>query len=165
MKRAHYLLFSLFLLFTGKIFAGTNEDVTPGLEVSFLLSDQNDFVNKYMIYIYKNGEIDDSVEIKRKNPVYMLLELNSYYCLRIVKPGFKDRMVLVDTSVPKEKETEIFHFDFEIEMLDRQEPANTLDDLPVAYLKFNPSKENFNYSEKYAESICHQPGISKPKRW
>ena len=164
MKPLRYLILPVLFFFTREMHASISEIGKQGLKISFLLSEDNHPIENYTLVIYRDGEIDRTMEISKSTPVYALLDLNSSYTLRFTKPGFKARMVLIDTHVPKGSESEIFHFDFEIEMLEKNEPSNTLDDLPVALLKFNTDKNKFSYSSEYAASIFHQPGVSNSER-
>lgn len=131
----------------------------PGLEISVSLSENETPVNGYRIFIFEDSKFRDSVYAELALPVYLQLDLNKKYCLKFIKPGFLERLVLVETTVPAGKEKGKYSYDFEIGMLPDDSSANTAGDLPVALIHYDTLQGAFNYSLQYAGSVDHVPQV------
>ncbi len=140
---------------------GTNASPLPGrsgLEISVSLSANETPVNGYRIFIFEDTRFRDSVFAELALPIYLQFDLNKNYCLKFTKPGFLDRVVLVETKVPAGKEKRKYSYDSEISMLPG-DSVNTAGDRPVALIQYDTLRGSFSYSHAYAASVGHVPQI------
>ena len=154
----HALLLLLFILPSWIIGKETSDD--PGLEISFRLYDRDVPVKDYSLTIYEKGTKSDSQLVRKDKEIFLLLELNSNYIIRINKTGFKERLIIAETKVPIGMEQNIFDFGFDVNMIADTIVGNTKADLPVVLIHYDVSEGGFNWSGQYSESVGHDPEVS-----
>jgi hypothetical protein len=102
-----------------------------------------------MVYIYQDGALKDSFFVTNKREQYYELPLNHNFALKFRKEGYRERIILVDTHVPDSESIRYYTFRYSIEFISENDPSNTFDDFPVAYVVFQKSKKDFDYDKKY----------------
>jgi hypothetical protein len=151
------LLFLLALLFCGELSAKNytkkQNDSLPSLELSFKLRDGNKRISDYYVLIYCDTNAADTLFIEKGKVSYMYLPFNHNYTLRYVKPGYRDRILIVRTGVKSATHIKSMAFDYEIELVKEDEAPNTFADLPVAVVHYDKTKKKFDYSRKYHRQV------------
>lgn len=134
-----------------------------GLEISCSVSQKSNPMRDYRILIIENDSLFDTIFADLTLPIYIQLDLNKSYLLEFSKPGFMERLILVDTKVPEGKSHKRFTYDFEIEMPFRYCDTGSYAVQPVARIIYNNEDGNFDYDLEYARSIGNVPTmISTP---
>jgi hypothetical protein len=128
-----------------------------GLEISCSVSQKSSPMRDYQILIIENDTLFDTIFADLTLPIYIQLDLNKSYLLEFSKPGFLERLVLVDTKVPASKSKKRFSYDFEIEMPFRYCDTGTYAVQPIAKIIYNSSSGDFGYDAEYAKSIGNIP--------
>lgn len=128
-----------------------------GLEISCSVSQQNEPMRDYRILIIENDTLYDTIFADLSMPIYIQLDLNKNYMLEFSKPGFLERLVLVDTKVPESKTKKRFTYDFEIEMPFRYCDTGFYAVQPIARIIYDEKDANFGYDVEYAKSIGNFP--------
>jgi hypothetical protein len=135
-----------------------------GLEISCSVSQKSNPLRDYRILIIENDTIFDTIYADLTLPIYIQLDLNKSYLLEFSKPGFMERLVLVDTKVPEEKDKKRFSYDFEIEMPFRYCDTGSYAVQPVAKIIYDEVNGYFGYDPEYAKSIGNIPvEVSDPE--
>lgn len=153
------LLIALLMPFTamaahqGKI----NNDDTPCLEISCHMQDNGNRFAGYTIIIYCDNAPSDTLTIEKRREVFFTLDYGHQYAIRHIAPGYRDRVVMVNTAVDEKAAKTFSYFDYVIEMVREEEPANTVNDLPVGLVRFDKKLHRFDYSRKYAKEVRRQP--------
>lgn len=109
------------------------------------------------VELFQANKIVDSLILKKgKRKFTFYLVKNAYYTIRISKPGYTDRLVCVNTAVPKKYAEEIHTFNFTTELLSKDESlrldADALD-FPIAIIYFDKEEECFNPALEYTRSL------------
>lgn len=102
-----------------------------------------------------SGVVDTAILKTGKNKFHFILKRNSYYTIRIVKQGFVDKLVCVDTALPPEEDiTFRFRFDTSLmEIAEAKEVNRDALDFPVAIIHYQLEEECFNYNEIYTRKL------------
>lgn len=129
-----------------------NED-QPGLEVSCRLFDDGSKFSSYTIIIYCDNQTTDTILVDKRRPVYFVLDYGHQYAIRHMAEGYRDRVVMIDTKVDSKIATNMSYFDYQIEMIRQDEPGNTINDLPVAVVRYDAHRHDFDYSRKYEKTV------------
>ncbi|HLG02902.1 MAG TPA: hypothetical protein VI731_04865 [Bacteroidia bacterium] len=127
--------------------------VKPGVEISSILTYEGVNIYNYAIVIYCDGKASDTFHVKKTKPVFVCLDYGHQYAIRYVIEGFRERVVMINTVVDPVIAQKIMLFDYEIEMVRINEPANTFNDLPVAIVAYDPAFKKFQFSQKYHEQV------------
>lgn len=102
-----------------------------------------------------NNQIDTIMLKERKTKFTFVLNKDSYYAIRISKPGFLSKYVCVNTEVLTELDG-VHKFEFETALM-KEEAIQNLNkdalDFPVAIVHFDYEKECFSYNKEYSASI------------
>lgn len=156
-----HLLLLLGLFFGNAVFA-TNyaslaADTAPNLELSFKLRDDGKRISNYYLLIYCDTNAADTLFVTKGRVAYVHLKYNHNYTLRYVKEGYRDRILIVRTNVAAMKNYRDMEFDYQIELVKKTEASNTIADLPVAVIKYDPHKKKFDYSHKYHRQVRIKP--------
>src|SRR5688572_19142988 len=114
MKRHVLVLFFALLAQAG--ISAPNLFARAGLEISCSISDRNNPLKEYTIFILEDDTVRDTIFADLALPIFIQLELNKSYVIEFSKVGFMERLVLVDTKVPAGKERKRFTYEFEIDM-------------------------------------------------
>ncbi len=136
-----------------KHYSVTASDSVPSLELSFKLTDEGKRMGEYYLLIYCDTNAADTLFIETTKVTYLYLNYNHNYTLRYVKPGYRDRILIVRTSVASLIHFKNMEFDYEIELVKVTEEANTMADLPVAIIRYDMNQKRFDYSRKYHHQV------------
>jgi len=128
-----------------------------GLEISCSVSQKNSPMRDYQVLIIENDSVYDTIYADLTLPIYIQLDLNKSYLLEFSKPGFMERLVLIDTKVPDGKNKKRFSYDFEIEMPLRYCDTGYYAVRPIAKIIYDPVSDGFGYDLEYAKSIGNIP--------
>lgn len=174
MKRQLQFLFCVLLVHTGVsarsefanlslsshgIRAGGLAFPGAGLEISCSVSQKNAPMRDYQILIIENDSVYDTIFADLSMPIYIQLDLNKSYLLEFSKPGFMERLVLIDTKVPDGKNRKKYSYDFEIEMPFRYCDTGFYAMQPIAKIIYDASVGDFGYDMEYARSIGNVPTL------
>ncbi|HTL80670.1 MAG TPA: hypothetical protein VL651_03135 [Bacteroidia bacterium] len=143
---------------------GKNDGHMTGLQLSFRVFDRGLLLKNYSLSIYCNGELTDSINVRKSNLFCLNMEFNNNYVIRINRPGYRERLILIDTKVPDRKKNKAFEYSFDISMLADSLGANTLADLPTMLIQYDGHEKDFNYSQTYSQSVGHLPEFTKERR-
>lgn len=119
------------------------------LDFSGVMTVNDQKVDDYTVYIYQDGTLLDSFYVTSKREQYYELPLNHNFALKFRKEGYRERVILVDTHVPDSESIHYYTFRYSIEFISEDQPSNTFDDFPVAYVVFQKTKKDFDYDRKY----------------
>jgi hypothetical protein len=158
MKRK-LLVFLLSLFIPAAINARSGTFPWAGLEVSCSVSQQNTAMRDYRVLIIENDSIYDTIYADLALPIFIQLDLNKSYLLEFSKPGFLERLVLIDTKVPNGKKNKHFSYEFEIEMPFRYCDTGAYAIQPIARIIYDNESGEFNYDKEYARSIGNIPTV------
>jgi hypothetical protein len=131
-----------------------------GLEISCSASQRNAPLKEYTIYVRENDTIRDTIFADLTLPVFIQLELNKSYLLEFSKPGFLERLVLVDTKVPNGKDRRRYTYEFEIDMPFIYSDTGSYAIRPIARIIYDQSVSGFSYDLEYAKSIGNVPTMT-----
>lgn len=146
------LLISLTAAVPGNKKAG-KDILPPGVELSCMLVSNDKPLTDYTIIVCCNECQADTIHVKDIEDVYFRLEYGRQYAIIHRAAGFRERIVMMNTQVDQKTSLKKKVFDYEIEMISVQQPANTLYDLPVAVVRYDPSTGKFDYSRKYHQQV------------
>ncbi len=109
----------------------------------------------YELLVYKGSERLGAVSVDKKGAFLIDLDIDQTYMLRIRKPGFEDKLVLIDTSLPKDLTT---YPDYLCYVNLVPEGAAKLGDpfyldFPSAIVRWNSEMGGFYHSERYLDHI------------
>jgi hypothetical protein len=128
-----------------------------GLEISCSVSLKNAPVREYQVLIIENDTLYDTVFADLSMPIFIQLDLNKSYVLDFSKPGFLERLVLIETKVPPGITNKRFSYDFEIEMPLQFADTGFYAVQPIARIVYDSAAGNFGYDVEYAKSIGNIP--------
>lgn len=137
--------------------SGKSGSHRTGLEISCTVSQKNVPMRDYKILIIENDTGFTTISADLTEPVYIQLDLNKSYVLEFSKPGFLERLVLVDTRVPQGKTNGRFSYDFEIELPFRHNDTGFYAVQPVARIIYDTTNDKFGYDIEYARYIGNIP--------
>ncbi len=158
----------LFLLIAGIALAtglsaahlDTSDD-KPGLELSILLRDEGHKMPDYTLIVYcDDGSAPDTIRVEMNKSVYVKLSYHHNYTIRHIKEGYRERVLLVNTHVDEKTAKRWLVFDYEIELVREDEPANTLADLPIAVVHYHKNLKNFEYDRNYHQQVRQSAAAS-----
>ena len=102
-----------------------------------------------------NNQIDTLLLKDRKTKFNFILNKDSYYAIRISKPGYLSKYVCVNTEILTELNG-VYKFEFETALM-KEEAVKNLNkdalDFPVAIVHFDYEKDCFSYNKEYSASI------------
>lgn len=130
-------------------------DSIANLELSFKLTEEGKRVSEYYLLIYCDTNAADTLFVSKGKVAYLYLHYNHNYTLRYVKPGYRDRILIIRTGIESAIHFKNMEFDYEIELVKENEAANTFADLPVAIVRYDANKKKFDYSRKYHHQVRH----------
>jgi hypothetical protein len=134
-------------------------DTLVVLKVTGMATEHEKPLNGATIALYKENEEMEweevtSAEHHDHNFSYSLLG-NSHYTIRLSKEGFYPRSLSINTSLPKKYFlNEVFVFEFDVDLIKITPGSNDYYyDFPIALIRFNYEKDDFEFSEKYTLHI------------
>ena len=115
-----------------------------------------------------NDQIDTVYLKEGKTKFKFTLNKDSYYAIRISKPGYLSKLICVNTEILTEVNG-VYKFEFETSLLKEVVVKNLNTDVldfPVAIVYFDYEKECFSYNKEYSAFIkkeLHTKKQSAPK--
>lgn len=128
------------------------------LEVSGVMTVNNQRVDDYTVYMFEDGILTDSFYIDNRREQFFGLELGHNYAMKFVKQGYKCRTLLIDTHLPETAQSDYFTFRYDIEFIAKDAKSNTFDDFPVAYITYDAKKKDFDYNRTYHYNVRFNAG-------
>lgn len=122
------------------------------LDLSGVMTINDEKVADYTVYIFQDGSPSDTFQVTNRLEQHYMLPLNHHYALKFSHPGHKDRIMLVDTHVDAKRILDVYTFRYDIKFLEDGE-SNTFDDFPVAYIHYDQEKKDFDYNRQYHANI------------
>lgn len=124
------------------------------IEGKILVSDEDRGLSCTVELIGLDGKVEKFEVNDSRRKFKLVLGRNSYYTIRISRPGYVSKLIGVDTEV---EETDIIYgFKFET-MLLKEEALVHLNkdamDMPIAIIQFDEKNDGFVYDKKYTESV------------
>jgi hypothetical protein len=142
------LLGTLLLIpFTGK----SQENNDPVFALNITLTHTHKKLGDYVIYLKHKDLADDTVTVRKGKEVYVTLMRNEVYTFTFHKKGFRDRTMVLNTSLPETvKASELFTLSFPIEMM----PEEVIDEqktetAPTAYAVYDSKDDDFNLEDAH----------------
>lgn len=130
-----------------------------------VLIPKNDDSKLYKIELLCHNDVVDSGIVVDNESFLLKVKKNSWYTIRIIKPGYFPLVVSIDTRLPEyDNGQHKFHFDTELivenYMVIQDDEAI---DFPIAIISFNPKSSEFmpvkQYSKNIRGSLFDQPVI------
>lgn len=144
------LLLAIVCVFTVNMYAQEKSDLIFELKASALYN--NEPTENYSILVYENGQIKDSLFMKKSKATTLSLEANKVYSVVYKKENCQEKVVIVNTEIPKGL-NEIDNedpFELQIEMSPKvNKIKQEYVDYPVAILTINKKKRLLMASETY----------------
>lgn len=119
------------------------------LEISGVMTVNDQRVSDYTVFLYRDGVLSDSFYVDNRREQYFGCEYGHDYMLKFVKPGYKERLMMVDTHLPDTAQLQDYTFRYSIAFLRKDAPSNTFDDFPVAYVMYDAKLKDFDYNKTY----------------
>src|ERR1044072_7902654 len=132
-----------------------------GLEISCSLSDKDNPLKEYQILILEDDTVRDTIFADLAIHIYIQLELNKSYVLEFSKPGFLERLVMIDTKVPAGKEKRRYSYEFEIDMPYMYKDTGVYAIQPIARIIYDSASGEFTYDAEYARQIGNMPTMKQ----
>jgi len=106
-----------------------------------------------LLNITKNGEQISNSETDGKWDI-QLLDFNAHYLFTCTKEGYITKAIEIDTTVPEERMNKRFNkFKCEVNLFPLPKDRILNYYRPVGRLIYNDSYDDFNYDEKYMQSV------------
>jgi hypothetical protein len=150
------LLFCISLIGLGAL-AQQKNNGSNIIEVSSNLTVKGQKTHHYTITLLCDGAELKKYNVTKSLPVFIELESNKVFSLLYSKPGFPDKIVIVNTELPANPRNPKLLFEFTIEL----DPSHTTQkteyhDYPVALVHYNKKNQEFSYSQNYFGEV-HKP--------
>lgn len=111
---------------------------------------------KIKVYLIKENAVIDSLNTAANLVFSFQLNKNKEYSIRIVEPGFANRLVSISTRLPEKVKNNVF-FEFHFDLMPYEVPViqsnSDVYDFPIALVYYNPQKGCFDYNRKYTKEI------------
>ena len=121
---------------------------TLEIEANALIEDKN--AKEYAIVVYSDGKLLDSIYCKKAKKVALSLDCSKVYSLVFKKANYDDKIVMVNTKIPKGlRELIEDPFILQVELAKISTSNNELTDYPVAVLSVNKRVKSLMASENY----------------
>jgi hypothetical protein len=137
------------LVFSATVSAQRNAD--PSFEITGILTANKKKISDFQVILSYNGKAEDTVAAKSGKKVFITLKRNEIYSLIFRKEGFAEKMIIINTALPKSVDTEEpFNLNVEIELdpsLSKQKTE--MSDFPIGYVKYEKKEDDFNFSSTY----------------
>jgi hypothetical protein len=147
-----FLIFGLVTLLSFKISAANGRDTISMIKVKGSINN----ASNCKIELLCANKVIDSLQLQNGRKKFSFqLKANSYYALRISRPGYVTRLVSVDTRCPSEIVDQFaFHFSTELFTTEEAESLNKdALDFPIAVIHFDGRSEQFIHNRQYTTEI------------
>lgn len=122
-----------------------------------VLIPHDDQDRNYKIELLCHNDVVDSGYVVDNESFLLKVKKNSWYTIRIVKPGYFPMLVSIDTRLP-EHNTDQHQFHFDTELI-RETVTNVSDrealEFPIAIISYNKSIDTFSPIVQYSSNIQH----------
>lgn len=109
-----------------------------------------------VVLLHNNTPVD-SMTVQSGNDFEFMLEKNTWYSVRISRPGAVSKLISICTAVPKTNRTYLYELEFTVDELISDEEAQYLDketlDFPMAIFMYDYKVKRFNYVAEYTSNI------------
>lgn len=122
------------------------------LDFSGVMTIDDEKVSDYTVYIFQDGSPSDTFHVRTQLEQHYLLPVGHNYTLKFTKFGYKDRLVLVNTTINSKRTHDLYTFRYSVEFIADGE-SNTADDFPVAFIHYDETKKDFDYNREYHTNI------------
>jgi hypothetical protein len=106
------------------------------------------------VMLYKDNVALGKVPVSKKGTFELQLDIDQMFTVMISKPGFQNKMIYVDTSLPKDL---VEYPDYECFVTLAPPNAQNIEtfytDFPSAIIRWNPEMGGFYHSEQYLTHI------------
>lgn len=110
--------------------------------------------NGYDLILYKDNVELGKLQANAKGKFELELDIDQMYTVRIIKHGFQEKMIYVDTTIPKDM---VEYPDYEcfvnLQVVNAQNIDPFYTDFPSAIVRYNPEMGGFYHSEHYLTHI------------
>src|SRR5690606_1426025 len=105
----------------------------------------------FEVVLYRDNEEAGFIHMMKSDGQFELeLDIDQFYAIRILKKGFQEKLIYVDTSLPKDLVVYPDYYCF-LDLLpvgfDRVDQFYT--DFPSAMVRFDPERKGFYHNEEY----------------
>lgn len=111
-------------------------------------------VEDFKVLLYKNNEALGEVPVNKKSKFELELDIDNVYTVRIVKDGFQEKMLTIDTKLPADL-TKYPAYDCFVDL--KPVLAEGVDvfytDFPSAIVRYDTTQGGFYHSEHYLDHI------------
>lgn len=111
-------------------------------------------VDGFEVTLYKDNVEMGKVPVNKKGNFELQLDIDQMFTVMITKPGFQNKMIYVDTSLPKDL---VEYPDYEcfvnLSPPGAQHIETFFTDFPSAIIRWNPEMGGFYHSEQYLTHI------------
>lgn len=112
----------------------------------------------YTVSVFNKGKKTDSIKSKSRRAVYFTFEFNNIYTILYETEGYSDKIIVVDTRIPKGlRYLEDDTHEFEIELTQNllKETSET-EDMPIAILFIDKKEKMLVLSDSYHSFIHNE---------
>lgn len=106
------------------------------------------------VIIYRENTEIGRIKTKRSGKFELELDIDQNYTIRVMKPGYQEKLFLVDTTLPKDLVNYPDYYcyiDLQPQSMQYIDPFYT--DFPSAIVRYNADKGGFYHSENYLAHI------------
>ncbi len=108
----------------------------------------------YHVLLYKDNAELGKLESDKRGKFELELDIDASYTVRIVKPGFQEKIVIIETVLPKDL---VKYPDYVCTLSLQKEASSNIDpfytDFPSAIIRYNEELGGFYHSEHYLTHI------------
>jgi hypothetical protein len=107
------------------------------------------------VKVEKNGNITETIDLKRRGVFSVEMELNNNYSLHFTEENYVTKKIQINTNIPGDKKSKNLNpIYFEVEIFP-EVPDNELGGFrfPVGKIKYNENIEDFDYDVNYSRKI------------
>ncbi|MBI3519706.1 MAG: hypothetical protein HY062_10160 [Bacteroidetes bacterium] len=136
----------------------STEDIECLKVVGIALDEKGFAIDGVEVKLFKQNDMMEQIEITsvehHTHSFSFMLESNSYYTIKVSKPGFVERSVGFYTELPEDTEMdEKFLFEFEVVLFKEKKMDDYYLDFPIALIHYNKETNRFENAEKYTKYI------------
>lgn len=112
------------------------------------MNEEKQFLNGVSIKVFKNNEFVKEMITKNEGKFKMAFEFNNKYKIMFSKEGFFAKTsVLFDTTIPKDKSSVIYSYEFKVTLYKNNADSIQTDssNIRTMIIQFNPQIDDFGY--------------------
>jgi hypothetical protein len=129
------------------------------LKVKGLALDERSFaIDGAEIRLFRQNDLMEQIEVTNvehhDHNFTFTLETNGYYTIKVSKPGYVERWIVVRTNLPGTLEVPtLFNFEFVVVLFKEKQMDDYYLDFPIAFVSYNQQKHVFESNVKYTKYI------------